>query len=173
MGSIGPRSPSSRLLAGRLIWLSQYRRRWGSLGTRCHVQINEPLGAGTERCVGIVGPVEHVIGDFLGHIPGPSLDGIEGDDPERVPVLPRNHVADDRTEIGFSNVRRDGGDGARERSEFGANGLGTLADSESAEASREQKRAIIARDAAGRENGVRRLRGSWRENQTLISQRPR
>jgi hypothetical protein len=51
MGSIGPRSPSSRLLAGRLIWLSQYRRRWGSLGTRCHVQINEPLGAGTERCV--------------------------------------------------------------------------------------------------------------------------
>ena len=29
MGSIGPRSPSSRLLAGRLIWLSQYRRRRG------------------------------------------------------------------------------------------------------------------------------------------------
>jgi hypothetical protein len=41
-----------------------------------------------------------------------------------------------------------GGDGARERSGFalGANGLGTLADSGRAEGSREQKRAIIARE---------------------------
>jgi hypothetical protein len=33
-----------------------------------------------------------------------SFDGVEGDDPQRIPVLPRNHVVDDRTEIGFNEV---------------------------------------------------------------------
>jgi hypothetical protein len=66
--------------------------------------VDEPLGARAQRCVGIVSAVEHIVGDFLGHVPGPPFDGVEGDDPQRVPVLPRNHVADDRPEIGFSEV---------------------------------------------------------------------
>jgi hypothetical protein len=48
--------------------------------------------------------VGHIVGDFLGHVPGPSFDRVEGDDPQRIPVLPRNHVVDDRTEIGFNEV---------------------------------------------------------------------
>jgi hypothetical protein len=67
--------------------------------------VDEPLGAHAERCVGIVSPVEHIVSDFLGHVPGPPFDRVEGDDPQRVPVLTRNHVVDDRTEIGFGEVR--------------------------------------------------------------------
>jgi hypothetical protein len=42
---------------------------------------------------------------FLGHIPGPPFGGVEGDDPQRSLYSPRNHVMDDRSEIGFSEVR--------------------------------------------------------------------
>jgi hypothetical protein len=38
-----------------------------------HTPVHEPLGAHAQRCVGVVSPVEHVIGDFLGHIPGPPF----------------------------------------------------------------------------------------------------
>jgi hypothetical protein len=59
MGSIGPRSPSSCLLAGRLIRLAQYRRRRGSLNARGHMPVDEPLGARAQRLVSVVSPVEH------------------------------------------------------------------------------------------------------------------
>jgi hypothetical protein len=61
--------------------------------------------APAQRCVGIVSPVEHIVGDLLGHIPGPPFDGVEGDHPQRVPVLPRDHIVDDRIAIGFCEVR--------------------------------------------------------------------
>jgi hypothetical protein len=96
--------PSSRLLARRLFWFAPYRRRLGSLRARGHMPVDEPLGAPAQRRVAILSPVEHTVGDFLGHIPGPPFDRVEGDDSERIPVLPRNHIADDRTEIGFSEV---------------------------------------------------------------------
>jgi hypothetical protein len=91
----GEVDPSSRLLARRLIRFAQYRWRRGSLRARGHMPVDEPLGARAQRCVGIVGPVEHVVGDFLGHVPGPPFDGVEGDDPQRPP----------KPDVQFSRIR--------------------------------------------------------------------
>ena len=62
--------------------------------------IDEPSGARAQRCVGIVNPVEHIVGDFLGHITGRPFDGVEGDRSQRIPVLPRYNVADNCGGIG-------------------------------------------------------------------------
>jgi hypothetical protein len=66
--------------------------------------VNEALGILAQIFICIEGSLQDLRGDVRGHVPGPALRGIEGDDAESVAVLAGQEIADDGLAIGLGGI---------------------------------------------------------------------
>jgi hypothetical protein len=98
----GLSSPDSQCMPG--VGAAAQRRRRRPLFAGRHMPIDEPLGIVREIVVGVEGPLEHLAGDVLGHVPGPSLGRVESDHAERIAVLAGEKIANDGLAIGLGGV---------------------------------------------------------------------
>ena len=80
----------------------------GERGIR-DMPVNESLGILAQIFVCFNRSLQDLACDVLGHVPGPSFGGIEGDDPDGIVVLTREKVADDGFAIGLGGVSLDVG----------------------------------------------------------------
>jgi hypothetical protein len=68
------------------------------------VPINEALGAFGKRLVRVIGPIDDLDGDVLGHVPRQALGGVEGHHAQRVVVFAGDKVPDDGLEVASSSA---------------------------------------------------------------------